>query len=227
MFQSLLAKTKAILFDFDGVLVDSEPFYYASYNKTFKKRGHSIKEEEYWEYWSSKGEGIAGEARRYNIDISEEEMKIMYAERCEHYTEYCQKGSIPFYPGMLELLHLLKEKNMPFAVASSSFEHDILCIFEKAGAHPPPCPVIGRGAGLRPKPKPDMFVYAAGVLQVAPRDCMVIEDAHKGVDAAKAVDMMCTILKNPRNQNLDYPDADVIVDDHEAFQTGIRQWLEK
>ncbi|MFH2000457.1 MAG: HAD family phosphatase [Planctomycetota bacterium] len=227
MFQNLLKKTKAILFDFDGVLVDSEPLYYASYNKSFEKRGHSIKDVEYWEYWSSKGEGIAGEALRYDIELSEEEMKVMYAERCEYYSEFCRNGAVPFYPGMLDALLLLKERGLAFAVASSSFENDIHCIFEKAGASPPPCPIVGRGAGLRPKPHPDLFVYAAGVLQVAPRDCMVIEDAHKGLEAAKAVDMTCVILKNQLNRNLDYPGADVVVENHVDFLAALQDYAGK
>jgi len=222
MLLKLLAEAKALLFDFDGVIADSEPFYYRSYDRAFRKRGHSIREEDYWEYWTSRGEGIAGEAKRQGIPFSEEEMKVMYAERREHYSAFCREGAIPFFPGMLDALLLLKKKGVPCIVASSSFEGDILTLFEKAGHAPPPCPVVGRRACLLPKPDPDIFVYAAGALGAAPADCLVFEDAHKGLEAAKTVGMKCMILKNRYNRNLNYADADAVAESHEAFLQAIR-----
>jgi HAD superfamily hydrolase (TIGR01509 family) len=224
MLDRLLDEARAVLFDFDGVIVDSEPFYYKSYNKAFEKRGHSIKEEDYWEYWTSRGEGIPGEAKRHGIDLSEEEIAVMYAERRLHYTEFCRQGKIPFYKGMVEALHDLKDKGKPCAIASSSFENDVITIFEKAGHENPPCVVIGRRAGLRPKPKPDIFVYAAGVLKTAPADCLVIEDAHKGLEAAAEVGMRCVILKNERNSKLDYPGAELVVESHKEFVAAVDAW---
>lgn len=226
MLEELLNRSKAMLFDFDGVIVDSEPFYYRSYNQAFQKRGHSIKEEDYWVYWSSRGEGIAGEARRHNLSLDEEEMAAIYAERCEHYSAFCARGEVPFFPGMREALERLsRHKGIDCIIASSSQEPDIRTIFEKSvGA--PPCPVVGRRQGLRPKPAPDVFVYAAGLLDRLPGECLVIEDAHKGLDAARAVGMSCVILKNQRNRDLDYPDADCVIDHHEEFAAAIRRWTE-
>ena len=224
--EKLLDRTQAVLFDFDGVIVDSEPFYHQSYNRAFQKRGHTIKEADYWEYWTSRGEGIAGEARRHGIALSDEEIAVMYEERRAHYSEFCREGMIPFYPGMYEALDALAKCGMPCAIASSSFEHDIRTIFERRVGEPP-CIVVGRREGLRPKPEPDIFVYAAGLMDRAPRDCLVIEDAHKGLEAARAVKMPCVILKNERNQNLDYPGADCVIDSHAEFAEIIRRWTEK
>ena len=224
MLERLLDEAKAVLFDFDGVLVDSEPFYYRSYNMAFEQRGHSITEEDYWEFWTSRGEGIPGEVRRYDLDISNDEIEVMYAERCENFTAFCRDGKIPFFPGMLESLVTLKDKGMPCAIGSSSFQPDLETIFEQAGHSTPPCPVVGRRKGLRPKPHPDIYVYAAGTLDVEPASCLAIEDAHKGLDAAKAVGMRCIILRNRYNRNLAYPGADGIVEDHETFARLIQSW---
>ncbi len=227
MLTGLLDRAKAVLFDFDGVLVDSERFYYQSYNMAFQKIGHSIKKEEYWEFWTSRGEGIRGEAKRYNLDISDEEFETIYAERCENFTRFCAEGKIPFFPGMLEALLTLKRKGLLCAIGSSSFEKDIHMIFDKAGHRPAPCAIVGRGKGLRPKPHPDIYVYAAGKLGVPPCDCLVIEDAHKGLEAAKAVGMRCAVLKSRLNRNLDYPGADCVVDDHEEFAAAVAAWKGK
>ena len=118
----------------------------------------------------------------------------------------------------------LRSKGMPCAIASSSFEPDIVVIFEKAGHSTPPCTVVGRRSGLRPKPEADIFVYAAGVLGFEPADCLVIEDAHKGLDAAKAVGMRCAVLKNEYNRDLKYPGADAVIESHAAFAEAVRKW---
>ena len=227
MLETLFDEAEAVLFDFDGVLADSEPFYYQSYNKTFEKRGYSISEEDYWEYWTSRGEGIPGEVRRRNLPFTEEEMAEMYRERCAHFSAFCRAGKIPFFPGMLEGLIELRDKGMPCAVGSSSFQHDLETIFEKAGFPEPPCTVVGRRRGLRPKPAPDIYVYAAGVLEREPARCLVIEDAHKGLAAAQKVGMRCVILKNRYNRGLEYPDADRVVEDHGTFLQAVRAWRGK
>lgn len=224
MLDRMFDEAAAVLFDFDGVIADSEPYYFRSYNQAFEKRGYAIREEDYWEYWTSRGEGIPGEVRRRNLPFTEEEIAEMYRERCENFSAFCREGRIPFFPGMVEGLITLRDKGMPCAIGSSSFQHDLDTIFEKAGFKEPPCTVIGRRAGLRPKPEADIYVYAAGALDVEPTRCLVVEDAHKGLAAAKAVGMRCAILKNRYNRKLEYPDADLVVEDHAAFIRAVRRW---
>jgi len=224
MLENLLKETKALIFDFDGVLADSEPYYYQSYNKAFEKRGHTIKEEDYWEYWTSKGEGVAGEAKRCNIDLSEDEIKIMFQERVDNFAQFCRLGVVPLFPGMLEMLCNLEKRGAVVAIASSSLEDDIKMIFDKAGSKSLPCTVVGRGKGLRPKPHPDVFIYAAGTLNVEPSSCLVIEDSHKGIIAAHTAGMKCAILKNRYNRKLEYPDADAIIENHQVMVDATSCW---
>ena len=59
----LLQISRGIIFDFDGLLADSEPYHYLAYNEVFQRYGHSLNKDEYWVEWTSKGKGIAGEIR--------------------------------------------------------------------------------------------------------------------------------------------------------------------
>jgi len=227
MLDDLLDRAEAVLFDFDGVLVDSERYHYLGYNAAFEKRGHTLREEEYWEYWTSRGEGIAGEARRHGLELSPAEIEAIYAEAARNFTTLCREDHIPFFPGALEGLLELEASGMPCAIASNSREGDIAMIFERAGHSPPPCIVVGRRAGLRSKPHPDIYVYAAGVLRVTPSACLAVEDAHKGLEAARAVDMSCVILKNELNRTLEYPEADAVIESHDSFLSQLRAWLDR
>jgi beta-phosphoglucomutase-like phosphatase (HAD superfamily) len=224
MLKRLIDGCEAVLFDFDGVVVDSEPCFYASYSRAFAKRGHTIDREEYWKYWTGKGEGVWGEIKRHGLPFGEDVVQEILAERRESYSEFCRNGDVGLIPGMVASITDLVRGGRPCAIASNSFEDDIVTVLRAGGVAEPPCPVIGRKKGLRTKPKPDIFIYAAGVLGAEPAGCLVVEDADKGLAAARAAGMACAIVRTPYNQQLDFPEADVVVESHEAFVADVRDW---
>lgn len=222
MLAKLLERAEAVLFDFDGVIADSEPFFYESYNRAFTKRGHSIDRDEYWEYWTGRGEGVAGEIRRHGLPFLDADAREIYAERRVTYSEFCRSGKIPLVPGMMDAVEALLAGGKACAVASNSFEDDILAVLRHAGYPEPPLPVIGRKEGLRTKPAPDIFVYTAGVLRASPAACLVVEDAEKGLSAAKEAGMACAIVRTPYNRSADFSAADAVVESHAAFIDSVR-----
>ncbi len=226
MLAELIDGSEALLFDFDGVIADSEPFFYESYNNAFKKRGHEIDRIEYWEFWTSRGEGVTGEVARHNLPFTEKDLEEIYAERRTSYSEFCRTGKVKLYPGMMEGVAALVRKGKPCAIASNSFEDDIIEILKCAGFPDPPCPVIGRRKGLRTKPAPDIFVYTAGVLGAEPAACLVVEDARKGLEAARASGMACVIVRTPYNRKSDFTEADIVVESHETLGHTISAWAE-
>jgi beta-phosphoglucomutase-like phosphatase (HAD superfamily) len=225
--RTLLQRAVAVLFDFDGVLVDSEPYYFRSYQKAFQKRGHTLDQEEYWIHWTSLGEGISGEVRRHDLGYGPDEIEAISREGAQEYGRFSREGSIPFFPEMLEALRLLLDSGCSCAIASSSAEEDIRNIFASSARLEPPCPVVGRRSGLRPKPHSDIYVYAAGALGVLPTDCVVIEDAEKGIAAASAVGMSSIVVRNRLNRSISFEGADAVVDSHEDFLRQVRRWTQQ
>jgi beta-phosphoglucomutase-like phosphatase (HAD superfamily) len=69
IFKQLFEKAKAIIFDFDGVLADSEKYHFITYSEVFARYGHTIDETEYYKYWTSLGLGARGEIERHNLDL--------------------------------------------------------------------------------------------------------------------------------------------------------------
>ena len=69
VFRRIVDGAGAVIFDFDNVIVDSEPFHYRAYSEVFAGKGHTIDREEYWVEWTSKGGGAEGEINRYGLDL--------------------------------------------------------------------------------------------------------------------------------------------------------------
>jgi len=191
----------AILFDFDGVLADSEPLFHATYVEVFARHGHHIPAAEYWEYWTSRGDGAAGQIRRHaltGIDPA-----TVDAAQQALYRPLAEQGRVPLFDGAAKLLRRLLDHrergSRSTAIASNSARELVETILRQGGA---PLPPIVGSAGRRLKPAPDIFLAAAQQLGVAPERALVVEDADKGIRAARAAGMPVVLVRRPTNCGL-------------------------
>ncbi|MDH5762914.1 MAG: HAD family phosphatase [Nitrospinota bacterium] len=215
--KALLDRCEGIILDFDGLIADSEPFHYRAYNEVFEQYGHSIDPEEYWVEFTSKGKGIQGEVERYDLklDVKPEEMR---QQKFEIYSRFCQNGDIKLFPEAKQFIQNINGR-YKVAIASGSWAHDIRAILKNENADSLIQTVLGKNPPRPEKPFPDIFLEAAQELGLAPEKCMVVEDALKGLTAAHKAGMACVIVKNRLNQNIDFSDADVILDNLSEFLT--------
>lgn len=215
-FRRLLKGLDTVLFDFDGVLADSEEFYFLSYREGFRKFGHEIDRQEYLKWWTLKGAGIEGECRRKRLRLTAEEKDHIMSERVRRYSRFCREGKVRIIPETFEALGRFRSSGFRTAIASNSFPGDLAAVF-RANRKSPRVPVVGRMKGIRTKPRPDVFLYAAGLLRSEPSRCLVIEDADKGLEAAKACGMKCVIIRTPPTKNQRFEGADFIFDSARDF----------
>ena len=207
MVPAIWARAQALVFDFDGVLCDSEPFWRATYNEALRPYGVEIPEAEYYEFWSSKGEGLAGQIRRHDLRGLDE--PAIEATQRRAYRAACDAAAIPLFPEAAELLRRLTAPaaGRPLVIASNT-DRPVVEHLLRAGGAPVP-PVIG-GEGLRPKPAPDIFLQAARHLGLDPAATIVIEDTEKGIRAARAGGFPVLLVRNRYNRSLRLePDAEV------------------
>ena len=216
----LLKKSSGVIFDFDGLLADSEPYHYLAYNEVFQRHGHSLDKNEYWIEWTSKGKGIAGEIDRHNLQLDIDPIKLRQ-QKFEVYSRYCQNGDIRLFPESVEIIELLKT-SYPVAIASGSWKHDIGAILENAGAEHLFDKILGKESAKKEKPHPEIFLNAAKALQCSASKCIVIEDALKGLSASKAAGMSCVIIRNQLNQNINFSGADLIFSSLSDFLTVLK-----
>ena len=187
----------AVLFDFDGVLADSEPFYRKSWNLVLSAFQHSVPEDVYWKHWSYLGEGLKGEMERTGLNISSPEKE---KERQRGiYRDFCLAGRIPLFPLAADVIDAVM-KQKPCAIASNTNSELVRRVAGSEMAILPP--VIG-GEGLRSKPAPDIFLRAAETLGVNPENCLVFEDAMKGIKAGNAAGMKVVLVRNRYNKDFD------------------------
>ena len=217
---SLLTRSKATVFDFDGLLADSEPYHYRAYNEVFERYGHTLDKEEYWVEWTSKGKGIAGEIERHNLKLDVDPVDLR-KQKFEVYSRFCQSGEIKLFPLAGKMVEKLSLKHK-LAIASGSWATDIRYILENANAVNLFPVILGKESASREKPHPDIFVNAAEKLGHPPSECFVLEDALKGLHAAREAGMPCIILRNSLNRNIDFAGADLVFESLEDFVTALK-----
>ncbi|MBC8286231.1 MAG: HAD family phosphatase [Nitrospinae bacterium] len=217
---SLLANCKAAVLDFDGLLADSEPFHYRAYNEVFERYGHTLDKEEYWVEWTSKGKGIAGEIERHNLKLDVDPVDLR-KQKFEVYSGFCQSGEIKLFPLAQSMAESLSAHHK-LAIASGSWVKDIRDILKNAGTLNLFPVILGKESAPREKPHPDIFLNAAEKLGCAASECFVLEDALKGLNAAKEAGMPCIILRNPLNRNINFDGAELIFESLEDFVAALK-----
>lgn len=209
-----------IIFDFDGVLVDSERHHMAAYNTVFQKYGHTLDEQEYFKYWTSLGHGPAGEIERHKLSLDPD---MIRREKRPTFTEYCRNGVVRFFPEAREVVELLSRAGKQLAIASGTMTSDIEAVLENEGLRRHFASIVGCDTVPALKPAPDIFNYVLRELGVAPRNAVVIEDAEKGVGSARAAGIPVVVVRTPETANIDFKDADLVVKSHAELLEHIRR----
>ncbi len=198
----------AVLFDFDGVLVDTEWAIHQSWRRMFEAHSHDLPLEIYtrcigsdFATWSPKThlEELTGLAFDWH-DLDARRQEEIMAEL---------NGAGPMH-GVVEVLGKLPSAGLAAAVVSSSSHRWVDGWLEKLGLQGHFATTVCRGDAPRIKPAPDLFLEAARRLDVAPRDCLVIEDSANGLIAAKEAGMRVWAVPNRVTECLDFSQADRI-----------------
>lgn len=201
---------KAVLFDLDGVIVDSEPLHFEADMLTMRDYGVEISEEVLISYVGTSGPEMWAELIvQYGIPDT---LPGIIARQLRHKKGLLAKAKLTAIEGIPELLRNIKGAGMRIALASSSSRFFIESVIENLGIAGY-FEVVASGEEVaRSKPAPDVFLRAAELLQIHPEDCVVIEDSANGVNAAKAAGMRAIGFVNLNSGVQDLSAADVIVD---------------
>lgn len=218
---------EAVIFDMDGVLVDSEPWHYEIETILFKKLGLDVSEELHHTYLGTAGDLMYADLKkRFDIPMSLDEL----LEWDEEYRIdiFRNMTNIKPNPGIPELLKELKSNNLKTAVATSSVPGIVDIVLEKCGIKEYFDTVVTTVMAGKSKPAPDVYLYACQALGVSPADCVVFEDSFNGIRAAKSASMFC-IAYQPDNPSLvlDVSEADVKINSFKAINLElIRQYFD-
>ena len=182
----------AVIFDMDGVLTDSEPLINAAAIAMFKEKGLVVQPEEFLPFVGT-GEDryIGGVAAKYNFVLN------LPAAKKRTYEIYLDLVPLRLraFDGAKELVRTCRNAGLRVAVASSADRIKIDANLRQIDLPAPTWDaVVSAEDVLAKKPAPDIFLCAAAKLGLAPAQCVVVEDAVNGIQAAKAAGMRCVAV---------------------------------
>jgi HAD superfamily hydrolase (TIGR01509 family) len=199
---------QAVLFDLDGLMVDSEPHSIASWQVVLAKRGAQFDQAALDSVLGQRVIETAELAIRL-FQLPERPAELA-REKAEYQITHLN-GNITAMPGLIELLDFVDQSGLKKAVASSGLRRYIDAVLATIGVRERFDVIISADDVVNGKPAPDVFLAAARALNVAPEHCLVLEDAPFGVQAAKAAGMMCFAVPNAHSHALDLSLADRIL----------------
>jgi beta-phosphoglucomutase len=175
---------KAILFDMDGVLLDSEEYICRAGMMMFKEKGYDVSPDDFLEF-TGMGENryLGGVAEKNGIPFELEKDK---ARTYEIYAEIVA-GKLEAFYGVIEFIEKCRSRGLKLAVASSADPPKVEINLAEIGIPSSTFDTVVTGLDIEhKKPEPDIFINAAKKLGVNPSECLVVEDAVSGVAAGKA-----------------------------------------
>ncbi|MGB8779836.1 MAG: HAD family phosphatase [Candidatus Bathyarchaeia archaeon] len=205
---------KAVLFDMDGVIAETEHVHVEAEKQTLLKYGVQITEDELHRYTGTTAKQMFMELiAKYKLDTTFEQI---FNEKEEIMFKLLEMDAQPV-KGVIELICELKKKHVKLAVASSSHRRLVQYVLRKLEITRLFDSIISAEDVAHGKPDPEIFLMSAKRLKVSPAECLVVEDARLGVEAAKEAGMKCLGYRNPHSGNQDLSKADIVTDDFSSL----------
>jgi HAD superfamily hydrolase (TIGR01509 family) len=206
---------EALLFDFDGLLVDSESVAFQTWQEAYREHGTELAVER----WAAAIGTVGGFDPLAHLEESiGRTIDREAVERAQRVREHALAAVEPFRPGVVEYLAAARALGLRVAIVSSSSNAWVTRHLERLEtADGWACIVCANGDAARAKPRPTLYLEALETLEVAPEDAIAFEDSPNGVAAARAAGVFCVAVPNSVTAQLDLSAADLLVESLEAI----------
>jgi len=196
----------SVIFDLDGLLADTEKLHLSAYKTVFSELGFELSDQEYSNHWIRSGKGIDAFVAKKNLAVDPD---FVRREKAHLYKKLVSSSAKPM-PGARELLCSLKGKKT-MALATSSYPKDANEVLKALDFEDFFSYVAAKSSVERVKPYPDIFLHVAKEINTLPENCLVMEDAEKGILAADAAGMKSIAVPNKHTISNDFSKATLVV----------------
>jgi HAD superfamily hydrolase (TIGR01509 family) len=210
-----------IIFDMDGVIINSEPVHQQLEIEMFQDLGLHISDEEHSSYVGTSAIDMWSMIREKHVLNKTPEELLLYGRK--RYWDALEGGRVPLVDGALKLIETVHRAGFMIQVASSATRPTVDKVLEYFKIENYFAYRIGGNEVSLSKPDPEIFLKAAAQSGSHPGCCLVIEDSANGVKAAKSAGMICIGFANPGSGSQNLSAADLVVDSlHKIGLTLVR-----
>ena len=208
---------KTVLFDMDGVVVDTEPLHSKAYQQLFETININVSDELYSSFTGQATVEICEKIVKHFklpmspqtlVDIKRDKFKVLFKN----------DSSLQLLDGVLDLIKDYHQNGLQLVLASSASMENINRIFQRFDLDQYFIAKISGAELKQSKPHPEIFLKAAKTAGSLPSECMVIEDSTNGIKAAKAAEIFCVGYDSENSKDQDYSDADLVIKDFNSIR---------
>ncbi len=201
---------KSVIFDMDGVIIDSEPLHRKSYYLMFEELNIEVTEDLYASFTGMATMPIC--EKICDFFSLKQSPEILVDTKRKYFSGLFEEGyKLQLIKGVLELIKHYYENGITLVLASSASMENIEMIFKKFDLNQYFQAKISGAELKESKPNPEIFIKATKLTGNLKEDCMVIEDATNGIRAAKSAGLFCVAYNGEGSYNQDYSKADLII----------------
>ena len=201
---------EAVIFDMDGVLVDSEPIHYEIENILFRKLGINVSDFLHRTYLGTSSDFMYSDIKmKFNLPDSLIDIVLLGESfSCEYFSNLKE---IPLNEGVIKLLKEIKKSGCKLAVATSSSPAIANILLNKCKIFSYFDAIVTTNEAGKSKPAPDVYLLAAQKIGITPSGCIVFEDSPNGLKAAKEAGMYCVAIQSNSEFIKELADADFLI----------------
>lgn len=201
---------KAVLFDMDGVIVDTEPLHRKAYFKMFENFGAKVSDDLYARFAGASTRKVCQTViEEFKLDKTYEELQMV--KRAYFKELFYNDEDFDLIPGVRNLIEYYHENHVKLVLASSASPTTIDMVFEKFGLDPYFKGKISGAELKESKPHPEIFLRAAKMAGEPVENCMVIEDSTNGILAAHRAGIFCAGFQSKHTHGQSYDLANIVV----------------
>ncbi len=216
--------TAAILFDFNGVIIDDEPQHCEALIATLGEDGYALDRDTYYRDYLGFDDRECFRFTFARMGRAADEPALQQAiERKNVHYERAIRDSMRLVPGAEEFIESAALDGFQLAIVSGALRREIELVLDLAGLRPHFSEIVAAEDVTACKPDPQGYNRAREALGIAPRRCMVIEDSHPGLAAARAAGLRCAMLSTSHGEEA-CVGADLVWSDFSGHQPSDLPW---